>query len=127
MFGAVAIALIAAFTLAPRALATFNANAGAMHEVRSMQLLPPASVSAATDDACAHVTVSWPSTGADSYRVQFREQGGSWTDVPDAGSGSSIQDATGHTSTSVTYRVYTKDVSSGWESQPSPETSPLAC
>lgn len=110
-----------------RAFASFSTNTGAVQDIQTLLLQPPAMAFAATEDACARVTISWTDSGADSYRVEVREGAGPWTDMASTGEATSIEDTAGHAATQVTYRVFSRDSQSGWESEFAAESGPLDC
>ncbi|MCW2962665.1 MAG: hypothetical protein JWM90_3052 [Thermoleophilia bacterium] len=122
-------AVVLAALPATSVFASFTTHARVAQSVQSLTLHPPASVSVTTPDACGLVTVSWAANSdADGYRVQIREGSGPWDDAATVeGDVTSIEHAAGHVVANVTYRVYSRDTQSGWESETATESSTLAC
>jgi hypothetical protein len=111
------------------AVAQFSAAANATPGVTTLALGNPGTASAATTDGCTTVTIDWTSaTSADSYRVQVKKGVGAWNDLYlETANVTQATDATGHTATDVSYRIFSRDANSDWEGPAPAVTNTLAC
>lgn len=122
-------ALLTAASAAGVAEAHFQSAATAAHTVTTKVVGNPPDATASTSDGCATVNVGWSAaSGADSYRVQYREGSGAWIDLHvETGNVTGVTDTTGHRATTLTYRVYGRDSRSDWEGATPAETASIVC
>jgi hypothetical protein len=96
--------------------------------ITTLSLVAPASVTATTSDTCANVAVTWSAvSGATAYRIERSTVAGAWTAATTTGSVTTWTDTTGLSGTTVTYRVWARHASSGWESASAATSSALVC
>lgn len=120
MSGVVTATAVAAFTAAETV---------AQQPLRTLQLVPPSSITSSTTDACASIALSFPAAaGATSYRIDVAEGSDPFrTLVADTGNVTSWTDASGYTGTTVQHRIWARDAASGWRSSGSVDSATLTC
>ncbi|MCW2960249.1 MAG: hypothetical protein JWM90_636 [Thermoleophilia bacterium] len=125
----VLVALVATIAGCGVAFGHFSAAVQSAPSVGTIVLEPPASASTSTADGCATIVVSWvAAVHANSYRIQVQVGGGAWTDLTaEAGDVLQTVDGAGYTATNVGYRVFARDLGSGWESSVPVTTEPRNC